>query len=215
MTRNPTLPASAVATANPVRVALVTDDPLLRSALTGLLAQLGDSRVVPLADADVVLWDPGLDSERALGRMRELGALKVPAVAVIASPTHLAPALAAGAKGVVLRGDVGPDLGAALAAVQRGLTVIDAALAPALTASGPTPRPLTGKPRAGGGELTDRERQVVTLLAEGLSNKLIADRLGISDHTAKFHVNGVMAKLGAGTRTEAVVEAVRRGLVTL
>ena len=64
-------------------------------------------------------------------------------------------------------------------------------------------------------ELTDREREVLALLAEGLSNKLIADRLGISDHTAKFHVNGVMAKLGAGTRTEAVVEAVRRGLVTL
>ena len=45
--------------------------------------------------------------------------------------------------------------------------------------------------------------------------KLIADRLGISDHTAKFHVNGVMAKLGSSTRTEAVVEAVRRGLVNL
>jgi len=55
----------------------------------------------------------------------------------------------------------------------------------------------------------------VQLLSEGLSNKLIADRLGISDHTAKFHVNGVMMKLGASTRTEAVVEAMRRGLVRL
>jgi two-component system, NarL family, nitrate/nitrite response regulator NarL len=69
-----------------------------------------------------------------------------------------------------------------------------------------------GKPR---GELTERERQVVQLLTEGLSNKLIADRLGISDHTAKFHVNGVMMKLGASTRTEAVVEAMRRGLIRL
>ena len=80
------------------------------------------------------------------------------------------------------------------------------------TARTPGAAASAGKPK---GELTERERQVVTLLAEGLSNKLIADRLGISDHTAKFHVNGVMAKLGAGTRTEAVVEAVRRGLVTL
>ena len=67
----------------------------------------------------------------------------------------------------------------------------------------------------GRGELTEREKQVVQLLAEGLSNKLIADRLGISDHTAKFHVNGVMMKLGASTRTEAVVEAMRRGLIVL
>ena len=59
------------------------------------------------------------------------------------------------------------------------------------------------------------QRQVVQLLSEGLSNKLIADRLGISDHTAKFHVNGVMMKLGASTRTEAVVEAVRRGVIRL
>jgi DNA-binding CsgD family transcriptional regulator len=61
--------------------------------------------------------------------------------------------------------------------------------------------------------LTERELQVAQLLSEGLSNKLIADRLGISDHTAKFHVNGVMTKLGASTRTGAVVEALRRGLI--
>lgn len=214
MTRNPNLPLPALTSeTRPVRVAVVSDDPLLKNALTGLIAQLADARVVPVTDAEVVLWDPGPDGDRALAKMRELGALGVPAVAVISSPAHLAPALAAGARGVVLRADVGPDLGAALTAVKHGLTVIDAALAPALTSASPAPRPPSGKPR--GGELTERERQVVTLLAEGLSNKLIADRLGISDHTAKFHVNGVMAKLGAGTRTEAVVEAVRRGLVTL
>ncbi len=224
MTRNPKLPlsislsslvpAGTDADAHIVNVAVVSDDPLLKNALTGLLAQLGEARVVAVADADVVLWDPGPDGDRALARMRELRDLRVPAVAVISSPAHLGPALAAGARGVVLRGDVGLDLGAALTAVKHGLTVIDAALAPALTPTSPVPRPAPSKPR-GGGELTERERQVVTLLAEGLSNKLVADRLGISDHTAKFHVNGVMAKLGAGTRTEAVVEAVRRGLVTL
>ena len=67
---------------------------------------------------------------------------------------------------------------------------------------------LAGSPDAPSGRAS-------ALLAEGLSNKLIADRLGISDHTAKFHVNGVMMKLGASTRTEAVVEAMRRGLIKL
>lgn len=63
--------------------------------------------------------------------------------------------------------------------------------------------------------LTEREIQVAQLLAEGLSNKLIADRLGISDHTAKFHVTGIMSKLAASTRTGAVVEALRRGIISL
>jgi DNA-binding CsgD family transcriptional regulator len=63
--------------------------------------------------------------------------------------------------------------------------------------------------------LTPREREVLALLAEGLSNKAIADRLAISEHTAKFHVNAVLAKLGVQRRTEAVVRAARLGLVTL
>ena len=218
MTRNPTLPLSLI-TDDPVLVSVKSEDPLLRRALMTLLGQMGEVRVVE-EKADVVLWDPGLDGERALARMREIRALGAPAVAVIARPEHLGPALAAGARGVVLRDDVGPEIGAALTAVKSGLTVIDTTLSSTLVSASPSParadaRPVEHRPRGGGGELTERERQVVALLAEGLSNKLIADRLGISDHTAKFHVNGVMAKLGAGTRTEAVVEAVRRGLVTL
>lgn len=217
MTRNPSLPLSLI-TDDPVLVAVKSEDPLLRRALMTLLGQMGEVRVVE-DKADVVLWDPGLDGERALARMREIRGLGAPAVAVIARPEHLGPALAAGARGVVLRDDVGPEIGAALTAVKSGLTVIDTTLSSTLVSSSSPARsdarPVEHRPRGGSGELTERERQVVALLAEGLSNKLIADRLGISDHTAKFHVNGVMAKLGAGTRTEAVVEAVRRGLVTL
>lgn len=217
MTRNPSLPLSLI-TDDPVLVSVKSEDPLLRRALMTLLSQMGEVRVVEEA-ADVVLWDPGLDGERALARMREIKSLGAPAVAVIARPEHLGPVLAAGARGVFLRDDVGPEIGAALAAVKSGLTVIDTTLSSALIASSSPARtdarPVEHRSRGGSGELTERERQVVALLAEGLSNKLIADRLGISDHTAKFHVNGVMAKLGAGTRTEAVVEAVRRGLVTL
>lgn len=63
--------------------------------------------------------------------------------------------------------------------------------------------------------LTARERQVIELMVQGLSNRRIADVLAISEHTAKFHVNSIMSKLGASTRTEAVVEALRRGLVLL
>jgi len=64
-------------------------------------------------------------------------------------------------------------------------------------------------------ELTPRERHVLQLLAEGLPNKAIADRLGISEHTVKFHVSAIMSKLGAQSRTEAVTRAARLGLIIL
>ena len=63
--------------------------------------------------------------------------------------------------------------------------------------------------------LTPREVQVLELLAEGLPNKAIAARLGISDQTVKFHVSAICGKLGAANRTDAVRRAVRRGLITL
>ncbi len=237
MTRNPNAPIMSVSA--PLKVALLTDDPLLRAGLSSLLGELGsapsrpgsaDARAIEVVApdaAEVALWDAGVDASKTLARLAELRNLPVPAVAIVSEPAHVAPALAAGARGVVLRDQVGPGIDAALAAVRSGLTVIDTALAESLVPNagpnagigpaasdraGSEDRSKTGKPR---GELTERERQVVQLLTEGLSNKLIADRLGISDHTAKFHVNGVMMKLGASTRTEAVVEAMRRGLIRL
>ena len=63
--------------------------------------------------------------------------------------------------------------------------------------------------------LTPREMDVLEMLAEGLSNKMIAHRLSISDHTAKFHVNSILAKLDAGTRTEAVTRGIRLGLIKI
>ena len=209
MTRNPQLSITPVTA--PIKVALLTDDPLLRAGLSSLLAQAGSISVVDTTDAEVALWDAGIDSDKTLARLAELRNLPIPAVAVVGDQVHVAPAIAAGARGVVLRDQVGPGIHAALTAVRSGLTVMDANLAEALVPNAPK-GPTPGKGR---GELTERERQVVQLLSEGLSNKLIADRLGISDHTAKFHVNGVMMKLGASTRTEAVVEAMRRGLIRL
>jgi DNA-binding NarL/FixJ family response regulator len=209
MTRNPALPIAAVA--DPIKVALLTDDSLLRAGVSSLLEQLGSIDVVDRDRAEVALWDAGVDASKTLSRLAELRALEVPVVAIVGDPAHVAPALAAGARGVVLRDQVGPGIHAALAAVRSGLTVMDTSLATTLVPS----QPVRAEGTKGRGELTERERQVVQLLSEGLSNKLIADRLGISDHTAKFHVNGVMMKLGASTRTEAVVEAMRRGLVRL
>ena len=212
MTRNPQLSITPVTA--PIKVALLTDDPLLRAGLSSLLAQAGQTgsiSVVEANDAEVALWDAGVDADKILGRLAELRTLPVPAVAIVGDQAQVAPALAAGARGVVLHDQVGPGIHAALTAVRSGLTVMDANLAESLVPA-QAARPTNGKGR---GELTERERQVVQLLSEGLSNKLIADRLGISDHTAKFHVNGVMMKLGSSTRTEAVVEAMRRGLIRL
>jgi len=209
MTRNPQVQLGSVT--DPIKVTLLTEDPLMRAGLSSLLAQLGSIHVVERDAAEVALWDAGVDADKTLTRLNELRALPMPAVAVVADQSHVAPALAAGARGVVLRDQVGPGIHAALAAVRSGLTVMDAALAEALVPVQPRATS-NGKGR---GDLTEREKQVVQLLSEGLSNKLIADRLGISDHTAKFHVNGVMMKLGASTRTEAVVEAMRRGLIRL
>jgi DNA-binding NarL/FixJ family response regulator len=99
----------------------------------------------------------------------------------------------------------GPRLVAALVAVASGLTVLDFSLAPSFSTTEES-TPL---------QLTMREQQVLELLAAGCSNRRIARRLSISEHTAKFHVNGILVKLGAGTRTEAVVIGARRGLVML
>lgn len=68
---------------------------------------------------------------------------------------------------------------------------------------------------AGAPDLTPRELEALRLLAEGLPNKTIASRLGISEHTAKFHVNSILSKLGAQSRTEAVTRATRLGLTLL
>lgn len=89
-------------------------------------------------------------------------------------------------------------------------TAAAAVLVEAGTYSGWTP---FARDRAG--VLTPRETEVLRLMADGASNKIIAQKLGISDHTAKFHVTSILSKLNAGTRTEAVMLGVRMGLIYL
>ncbi|GAC1418802.1 MAG: hypothetical protein NVSMB64_28350 [Candidatus Velthaea sp.] len=107
----------------------------------------------------------------------------------------------AGARGVLPRDATHEDIDAALAAIARGYLVLTSAL--------DDPRP------AGTESLTPREGDVLDMLARGLSNKRIGERLALSEHTVKFHVASILAKLGASTRTEAVTIGVRRGLVML
>ena len=105
------------------------------------------------------------------------------------------------------------DLRAATVAAARGFTILPAPVAARLL---PARDPGPAAPNEGPGDaLTPREREVLELLAHGLSNRRIADALAISEHTAKFHVAAVCAKLGAASRTEAVSRGVRRGLITL
>lgn len=109
------------------------------------------------------------------------------------------------------------EIVAAIAAVGAGLLALDRRQAAALWA--PQEPVIAGSAHAaatpGDEQLTPRERDVLQLLAEGLPNKLIAQRLQVSDHTVKFHVSSIMLKLNAASRTEAVTVAARRGLLIL
>jgi DNA-binding NarL/FixJ family response regulator len=110
----------------------------------------------------------------------------------------------------------GAEIAGAIRAAAAGLIVLDASLAPLLTPTRPyvaEGQAAAASPAAEG--LTAREREVLQLLAEGLPNKQIAARLGITPHTAKFHVASILGKLGAASRTEAVATGARRGLLTL
>ncbi len=105
------------------------------------------------------------------------------------------------------------QLQASVVAAAQGLITLPAALADRLYEQ----RPVTGTITLGSLDepLTAREREVLELVSQGLSNKLIARRLQISEHTVKFHVSSISAKLGASSRTDAVSRGVRRGLITL
>jgi two-component system, NarL family, nitrate/nitrite response regulator NarL len=182
---------------------VVAEDPLVHSGLASLLGSEADFSVVPEGDAELALLDVG---PRAVANER--AALeRTPTLALVRDEDSALSSLRAGALGVLLRSVDSERLMTALRAVATGLGVFDPVLLRSLLSARATPPEALA--------LTPREAEVLTLMAEGLSNKLIADRLKISDHTAKFHVNAILNKLGAETRTEAVVMAARRGLLML
>lgn len=196
----------------PLPVLVVSADPLARAGLAAVVAgrselalagEAGPRDVAAIAARGApaaVLWDLG-----ALGAEGIRGA-PAPVVALAADEGQAAEALRAGARGALFRGASADAVAAAVVAAARGLAVLDPELA------GEFVRPPARAPRE---PLTPREGEVLALLAEGLSNKAIAARLAISEHTAKFHVNAILGKLGAESRSEAIVQAARMGLVVL
>ena len=133
----------------------------------------------------------------------------LPALAMVPDEERAAAAGALGGRGVIGRAADEEQLLAAVRAVAAGLHVFAPALARALLQDGPT------DPTAPPVDLTPRESQVLALVAEVLTNKAIAQRLAISDHTVKFRVNAILGKLNAQSRTDAVVRATRQGLISL
>ncbi len=129
-----------------------------------------------------------------------LAALPIPVVALLDS-SQAAAALRSGIRGAISWDATPEEIEAAVHAVSAGLVVT-------MPDTPPFPPESTDP-------LTSRELEVLDLVAEGLSNKLIAHSLSISEHTVKTHVASIFAKLGASTRTEAVSRAIRRGLLML
>lgn len=207
-----------------IRVLLVDDHAVVRSGLSAFLTAFDDLELVGEASsgeravalcrqvrADVVLMDmvmPGMDGATATRQIRE----QCPQTQVIALTSFkeqelVQGALQAGAIGYLLKDISADQLAYAIRAAYAGRptlaseaaqVLIQAARAPALTP---------------GFDLTDREREVLALMAQGLNNHQIAERLVVSVSTAKYHVSSILSKLGAASRTEAVSIALRHDLV--
>jgi len=209
-------------------VLVVTSSALLRA---GLEALAGDSARIEVAgsaqnveeaglllaalypdsipDAVIVEWDP----EQAEELLDLAASPDAPPILLLGS--DLQPAWISGAVRSGIRGIVPADLStaeivAAIEAVAAGLTVLHPQELEGVLASG-----VTATFDASVEALSPREIEVLRLMAEGLSNKAIAWKLSISEHTVKFHVNSILSKMKAGSRTEAVTLGLRRGLVPL
>jgi two-component system, NarL family, response regulator YdfI len=211
-----------------IRVFIVAASPLARAGLENLLAArdvevVGSNATIDtltdmLADAapDVVIIDlSGEPIESMIGSILASGLAADISVVVLGdgiAPAASADALRAGIR-AALPGDISPDqLVAALQAAASGLFVLHPSHAnEGLPPSSAPTRALDELAES----LTRRELEVLQMLAAGLSNKEIATRLGISDHTVKFHVASILGKLGAASRAEAVSLGIRRGLVLL
>jgi DNA-binding NarL/FixJ family response regulator len=220
-----------------IRVLLADDQALIRAGFRVLVDAAEDLQVVGEATdgrqavdlarserADVVLMDirmPGVDGLEATRRISEdedLAGVKVIILTTFESDEYVYQALRAGASGFLVKDTEPADLIQAVRVVARG----DALLSPSVTrrlitdiVSRPE-RPLAGDQASGKilAGLTDREREVMALVAEGLSNDEIAARLFLSPLTAKTHVSRIMTKLNARDRAQLVVLAYETGLVT-
>ncbi len=205
---------------------IVADDLLARAGLAALLAAqprlrvAGQSDCGPQLDAllleqtpDVLLWDLGWDYGEAengplLERLADFAA-RLPVLALLPDGEDSGRVWAAGVAGILPRQVDGERLAAALHAIANGLLVVDASQRSLLVSPTDSPAPELLEP------LTPREEDVLALLADGLTNRAIARQLVISENTVKFHVQSLLGKLDAQSRTDAVVRATRLGLLIL
>ena len=196
--------------------AIVAESALVRSGLAAILGTSPNIRVVAQATpnearslstegVDLVVCDvpDGTSAETAL----ECAPPGVPLLALVGPAERAREFVRAGARGVISRGATTERLTAASLAVASGLCTLDQQTLGELV----SPKAVDSSAAS----LTRREHEVLELLAEGLSNKLIGLRLDISEHTAKFHVNSILEKMEADTRTDAVVRAARSGVLAL
>jgi DNA-binding NarL/FixJ family response regulator len=200
-----------------IRVLIRTLSPLSAAGLGKMISAEGDFELVEgdsagtTEEPDVIVTEADAGEESPWDAPLEMSAGEAAVVILAddASPGWTGEAMAAGVKAVLPRRLRQEELAAAVRAAAAGLIVIH-----------PDDIDAYFPVRPGGGTggipqepLTGREREVLRAMAGGLSNKEIASHLGISDNTVKFHVGSIMGKLGAASRTEAVMTAVRRGLV--
>lgn len=214
-------------TSQTITVAIVANDPLARAGLAMLLGNepacdivtqmsladwLADLQEWPLLEfepqVDGVVWDLGWELPMTLP---EEALFPLPVVALLPDETAVPHLWSLGIQAMLRRDATAAAIVAALQAALHGVAALDpefvTAVLPATSSPAETLPDFT--------ELTPRENEVLSLLAEGLTNKTIAYRLEISDHTVKFHVNAILGKLNAQSRTEAVVQATRLGLLLL
>lgn len=205
-----------------IRVLVVDDHALHRDGIRQILGQQPGIEVVGEAESaeralvlvnqlnpSVVLMDirlPGMNGIDATRRIRrDHPGTRVLVVTAYDDDEYVRSALEAGASGHLSKAAPGRELIEAVRAVATGGTVINPIALTHLLAGGDTGLPAS--------ELTERELAVLRLLADGLHNKQVATRLGISRRTVERHCDNIYAKLGAGSRTEAVVRAISARLV--
>ena len=201
-----------------IRVLVVSLDRLSRAGLAAVLDQQPGLSVVgqipgdensslPLDvyTPDVIVWDVSWETETAMDNLGLLPEDAPPVLALAATGNQAAHARAADTQGILSRDSSPETLAAAIMSLSYGLKVTDRAASGGSAPIAPS----------SGSLLTPREQDVLRLLAEGLPNKGVASRLEVSEHTVKFHVNSIMGKLNAQSRTEAVTLATRLGLLPL
>ena len=206
------------------RVFVVDDHPMIRHGLAAMLSGqsdlhwVGDAgsgaeavRLAPPLLPDVVLIDLAMPHQDGIAAITVLRPLlpksQFVLLAGLIEPAEARRALAAGACGFLLKSASTAELVAVIHAARRGQRAMAPSLSNALAAS--------DRGAAVGADLTVRERELLALMARGLSNQEISQRLAIAMPTVKFHVTNILAKLHADNRTEAVLVALRQRLVSL